>query len=151
MSLLCVTLLVLSGRSRILPEGMHSSVLGSTPTQRLPSNPWRTMRLSLATLTRCSTFASSKHVYSLRQPSSTKRSVYRFFREREVADLIGAGLTNREIARFLVISEATVKVHVRHILEKLHARSRAEVASRLIVRQATQLHDPEPLRGPNGQ
>jgi LuxR family maltose regulon positive regulatory protein len=59
-------------------------------------------------------------------------------REREVADLIGAGFTNREIAQALVISEATVKVHVRHILEKLHARSRAEVASRLVVRQAMQ-------------
>ena len=78
-------------------------------------------------------------------PSRLDGSESLSLREREVADLIGAGLTNREIARFLVISEATVKVHVRHILEKLHARSRAEVASRLIVRQATQLHDPEPL------
>ena len=70
-------------------------------------------------------------------------------REREVAELISAGFTNREIARSLVISEATVKVHVRHILEKLHARSRAEVVSRLVVRAATQLRDPESLRGPN--
>jgi ATP/maltotriose-dependent transcriptional regulator MalT len=72
-------------------------------------------------------------------------------REREVAELISAGFTNREIARSLVISEATVKVHVRHILEKLHARSRAEVVSRLVVRAATQPRDPEPLRGPNVQ
>jgi DNA-binding CsgD family transcriptional regulator len=58
-------------------------------------------------------------------------------REREVAALIGAGLTNREIATSLVISEATVKVHVRHILEKLKARSRAEVAARLAAREIT--------------
>jgi ATP/maltotriose-dependent transcriptional regulator MalT len=62
-------------------------------------------------------------------------------REREVADLIGAGLTNREIAHSLVISQATVKVHVRHILEKLHARSRAEVISRLAAREATRSPD----------
>jgi ATP/maltotriose-dependent transcriptional regulator MalT len=63
-------------------------------------------------------------------------------RETEVARLIAAGLTNREIAAALVISEATVKVHVRHILEKLHARSRAEVASRLLIRDLTRRHDP---------
>ena len=55
-------------------------------------------------------------------------------REREVATLISAGLTNREIATHLIISEATVKVHVRHILEKLKARSRAEVVARLVTR-----------------
>jgi LuxR family transcriptional regulator, maltose regulon positive regulatory protein len=55
-------------------------------------------------------------------------------REREVATLIGAGLTNREIAMRLIISEATVKVHVRHILEKLRARSRAEAVARLLAR-----------------
>jgi ATP/maltotriose-dependent transcriptional regulator MalT len=55
-------------------------------------------------------------------------------REREVATLISAGLTNREIATHLIISEATVKVHVRHILEKLRARSRAEVVARLVAR-----------------
>ena len=45
-------------------------------------------------------------------------------REREVCNLIGQGLTNREIARLLFISESTAKVHVRHILEKTGARSR---------------------------
>lgn len=47
-------------------------------------------------------------------------------REREVHALLSEGLTNREIAQRLFISEATVKVHVRHILEKLGARSRTE-------------------------
>ena len=49
-------------------------------------------------------------------------------RETEVLGLIAQGLTNREIARTLFISEATAKVHVRHILEKLAVRSRTEAA-----------------------
>jgi DNA-binding NarL/FixJ family response regulator len=47
-------------------------------------------------------------------------------REQEVHALLSEGLTNREIAQRLFISETTVKVHVRHILEKLGARSRTE-------------------------
>jgi LuxR family transcriptional regulator, maltose regulon positive regulatory protein len=49
-------------------------------------------------------------------------------REREVFELLGHGMTNREIAESLYISEVTVKVHVRHILKKLGVRSRTEAA-----------------------
>lgn len=50
-------------------------------------------------------------------------------RESDVYDLLAEGLQNREIAAALFISEATVKVHVRHILEKLRLRNRVEVAA----------------------
>jgi LuxR family transcriptional regulator, maltose regulon positive regulatory protein len=51
-------------------------------------------------------------------------------REREVLELIARGLKNREIAKALYISDSTAKVHVRHVLEKLGVRTRAEAVSR---------------------
>lgn len=50
-------------------------------------------------------------------------------REQEVLTLLAAGLRNREIADRLFVSETTVKTHVRHILEKLRFRNRAEAAA----------------------
>jgi ATP/maltotriose-dependent transcriptional regulator MalT len=50
-------------------------------------------------------------------------------REREVADLLCQGLTNKEIARTLCIAEATAKVHVQHIRDKLGARTRTEAVA----------------------
>ena len=53
-------------------------------------------------------------------------------REVDVLRQVTAGLRNKEIATRLGISENTVKFHLRHILEKLHAESRAEVAAHAV-------------------
>ena len=50
-------------------------------------------------------------------------------REVEVLQLISDGLVNREIGQRLFLSEETVKSHVRHLLAKLQARSRAHAVS----------------------
>jgi DNA-binding CsgD family transcriptional regulator len=49
-------------------------------------------------------------------------------RENQVLALLAQGFSNAEIARTLVISPSTAKVHVRHILRKLGARTRVEAA-----------------------
>jgi DNA-binding CsgD family transcriptional regulator len=49
-------------------------------------------------------------------------------REREIASLLADGLSNHDMAQRLVISEATVEVHMKHILSKLGFRSRSQVA-----------------------
>jgi predicted ATPase/DNA-binding CsgD family transcriptional regulator len=50
-------------------------------------------------------------------------------REQQVAILVGLGQTNRQIARSLVVSEATVATHIQHILTKLELQSRAQIAA----------------------
>src|SRR6476646_299452 len=50
-------------------------------------------------------------------------------REREVAKLVAEGLTNRQIAARLFLSERTVDNHVSHTLDKLGFTSRSQVAA----------------------
>ncbi|HEY3908495.1 MAG TPA: response regulator transcription factor [Stellaceae bacterium] len=59
-------------------------------------------------------------------------------RERQIAELIRRGLSDKEIARQLNISLATTKSHVHNLLGKLHAQRRSQVAEWL--RQ----HEPRP-------
>ena len=60
-------------------------------------------------------------------------------REREVMTLVVAGLLNKQIAGDLGTSEASVKVHRQHVMEKIGARSLAE-----LVRMADKLGIPTP-------
>jgi DNA-binding NarL/FixJ family response regulator len=62
-------------------------------------------------------------------------------REINVLQLIAEGMTNKEIASSLVISENTVKIHLRNILDKLHLQNRIQIAV-YAVRQG--LVDSEP-------
>ncbi len=51
-------------------------------------------------------------------------------REREVLVLLASGASNQAIAGALVVSEATVKSHVRGVLRKLNATNRTEAVAR---------------------
>lgn len=55
-------------------------------------------------------------------------------REREIAVLVAAGLTSREIADRLIVGERTIETHVDHIRAKLSVRSRAQIAAWVVER-----------------
>jgi DNA-binding NarL/FixJ family response regulator len=50
-------------------------------------------------------------------------------REREVAKLVSAGLTNSQIAGILRVAQGTVDAHIVNIFNKLHLRNRVELTN----------------------
>jgi DNA-binding NarL/FixJ family response regulator len=66
-------------------------------------------------------------------------------REREVLDLLVEGITsNRELADRLVVTENTVKYHLRNILDKLHVQNRAQVVAYAVRHGLVEPREPEP-------
>jgi DNA-binding NarL/FixJ family response regulator len=63
------------------------------------------------------------------EPSHVVEDVRMTRREREVIDLIGEGLSNKEIAQRLNIATHTVKSHVRNVMEKLALHTRLQIAA----------------------
>ncbi|MCT9932326.1 LuxR C-terminal-related transcriptional regulator [Planotetraspora sp. A-T 1434] len=59
-------------------------------------------------------------------------------REREIAELIAQGLSNKEIAAALVVAQRTAEGHVEHILAKLGFTSRAQIAAWMTTQKASQ-------------
>ena len=55
-------------------------------------------------------------------------------READIANLVSRGLPNKQIAHELHMSEGPVKMHLHHIYEKFHLRSRTELALSVTVR-----------------
>jgi len=64
------------------------------------------------------------------QPAAPHEAQSLTEREREVLNLLVQGITsNRELAEKLVVTENTVKYHLRNILDKLHVQNRAQVVA----------------------
>jgi DNA-binding NarL/FixJ family response regulator len=68
-----------------------------------------------------------RHQHTAPPPKDTSTQLTR--RERQIADLVSQGMSNKEIAGTLVISQRTAESHVEHILTKLGFTSRAQVAA----------------------
>ena len=106
----------------------------------VPESPQVALVEARAALAALDRIGASTHADSaaqlLRSLGDRARSVPRIHgpltrREREVAALVGRGLSNPEIARRLHLSPRTVGHHVAHVLAKLGLRNRTEVAARL--------------------
>jgi DNA-binding NarL/FixJ family response regulator len=88
----------------------------------------RTVHAGDAVIAPASTRRLIEHVATLTAPPTPDAARFDALteRERDVLLLMARGLSNTEIARTLVVSEATVKTHVGHILVKLAARDRVQ-------------------------
>jgi DNA-binding NarL/FixJ family response regulator len=53
-------------------------------------------------------------------------------REREILELVAAGLPNKQIAARVGLTDGTVRWHLRHVYHKLHVRSRTEAALKFL-------------------
>lgn len=69
---------------------------------------------------------AERHILS--EAFKTVQTPHLTLREREVFSLVSQGLSNKEIAQRLGISENTVKGHVSHLLAKLEVKNRARAA-----------------------
>jgi predicted ATPase/DNA-binding SARP family transcriptional activator/DNA-binding CsgD family transcriptional regulator len=64
-----------------------------------------------------------------KKPLDTTQQAILTHREREIALLVSQGMTNRQVAADLSLSEHTVENHVRKVLKKLNLRSRVQIAT----------------------
>ncbi|MEU5697075.1 response regulator transcription factor [Actinosynnema sp. NPDC020468] len=109
-----------------LGEGASGFLLKDTPPDRIVSavSAIAAGDILLApsiTLRLIETYAQRNRVATTRPRLSLLTA-----RETEILRLVGFGLTNGEIAHRLVLSEATVKTHVKRLMAKLHLSSRAQ-------------------------
>jgi predicted ATPase/DNA-binding SARP family transcriptional activator/DNA-binding CsgD family transcriptional regulator len=108
----------------------------STARARLDDESWvamfaegKAMALEEAVEYALSEESSTLESAAPEQPSASIRADTLTRREQEIAALMAQGLTNRQIASNLSISEHTAATHVRRILKKLGLHSRAELAA----------------------
>lgn len=90
-------------------------------------------QLFLDTVERTVALSQTRHESEIRCQQARESLAKLSPRETEVARWLSLGLSNKEIARELAISDNTVHIHRQHVMEKTGAASAAELA-RLILR-----------------
>ena len=75
-----------------------------------------------------------KVILSFQEPVVTTAQVEGLSpREREILELLAAGLPNKQIAARVGLTDGTVRWHLRHVYHKLHVRSRTEAALKFLT------------------
>jgi DNA-binding NarL/FixJ family response regulator len=117
--------------ARFLRAGVSGFIMAGAPYETLIETVHSVVRgvpVLPAELTR-SLFGQLKKHGVLGRPKRPAGLTRLTVRERQVADLIAEGLTNRAIALRLDIALHTVKTHVHRVLAKLSVNSRLEIAA----------------------
>ena len=105
-----------------LVNAVRSALEGKSPLNR-------ELAMQLLRRLACGGDRTTEHVCGLeRKPELVRETLT--LRELEILTLVAQGLTNRQIGLKLVVSPATVKVHVEHILAKLGVSDRTQAAVR---------------------
>ena len=121
-----------------LRAGASGFVLKDDPPEQLLA-AIRTVAAGDALLSPAITKRVIKQFTSIPRPTPPQEFDELTTREQEVFRLIADGLSNPEIAQQLFISEATVKTHVTHILQKLDLRDRVQA---VVLAYRTGLFEP---------
>ena len=108
-----------AGASGYLLKEISIEEVGDAVASVMAGNSLITPSMAAKLLTEFNSLAKQAETRTTAPPRLTDR-------ELQVLRLIATGMSNREIAGELTISENTVKNHVRNILEKLHLHSRVE-------------------------
>jgi two-component system NarL family response regulator len=108
-----------AGASGYLLKEISIEEVGDAVASVMAGNSLITPSMAAKLLTEFNSLAKQAETRTAAPPRLTDR-------ELQVLRLIATGMSNREIAGELTISENTVKNHVRNILEKLHLHSRVE-------------------------
>ncbi|MFG1907966.1 response regulator [Kribbella sp. NPDC048928] len=107
---------------RAIEAGATGYLLKDAPQEEL----FNAVRLAADGKTVLSPTVASRLVSAVRTPAPTPLAA----RERQVLELVAKGTSNRDIARELFISEATVKTHLSHVFTKLGVTDRAAAVAK---------------------
>ena len=107
---------------RAIEAGATGYLLKDAPQEEL----FNAVRLAADGKTVLSPTVASRLVSAVRTPAPTPLAA----RERQVLELVAKGTSNRDIARELFISEATVKTHLSHVFTKLGVADRAAAVAK---------------------
>lgn len=130
------------GAQGFLPKNLASEQLFSLLGGVIRGEPALTPSLARKVL---SEFARPPAAHPSRAHTATTDPDALTEREREVLELLVQGITsNKELAERLVVSENTVKYHLRNILDKLHVRNRAQVVAQALRRGLVDLPSSAP-------